>query len=264
MNKLTNPPITTWPQFNHIVRSNRKKLLGRLDEFPNSILIAGCQRSGTTMLAKIITQSEGVTQNWFGKDNELAAALVLSGYVKHQPKGRYCFQTTYVNERYHEYFDHSDAFKMIWLIRNPYSVVYSLLYNWPRPALMATFKMCAVYQLSGIDKIMDEFSGNRWVSPVRKASLLYKVKTLHLLDLVERLGRNKIFVVDYDDLVSNKDSMLKHIYRFVDLVYNPEYSKKIHDESINKKSKLSVKEKRIIESIALPVYQIAQQFKSKS
>lgn len=262
MEKPINPPITTWPQFNRIVRSNGRKLLKRLDEFPNSILVTGCQRSGTTILANILTQSPGMTNYGFGRHDELATALILSGYVEHTPKGRYCFQTTYINERYHEYYEHFEVFKMVWVIRNPYSAIYSLMYNWPRPALNAAFMMCAAYQLSGIDKRMYGFWGSRWVSPVRQASLLYRAKTLHLLDLVEKLDGDKIFVVDYDDLVSDKNKVLQQIYRFVELDYKPEYSKKIHNKSIDKKAKLSEREKMVVENLALPIYKKAQLRKS--
>jgi ligand-binding sensor domain-containing protein len=42
---------------------------------------------------------------WFGRDDELDAALILSGHVDHQQNGRYCFQTTYINECFREYFE---------------------------------------------------------------------------------------------------------------------------------------------------------------
>jgi hypothetical protein len=48
-----NNTSNTWPKFARSVRSKQDKLLSRLEEFPDSILIAGCQRSGTTMLARI-------------------------------------------------------------------------------------------------------------------------------------------------------------------------------------------------------------------
>jgi Holliday junction resolvasome RuvABC ATP-dependent DNA helicase subunit len=32
-----------------------------------------------------------------GEDDELDAALILAGFVEHTPRGRYCFQTTYLN-----------------------------------------------------------------------------------------------------------------------------------------------------------------------
>jgi hypothetical protein len=58
--------ITTWHQFEQTVRARGCNLLRRLGNFPRSILVAGCQRSGTTMLSRIITQSEGMTNYWFG------------------------------------------------------------------------------------------------------------------------------------------------------------------------------------------------------
>jgi hypothetical protein len=47
--------ITEWPQFAKQVRKKNVPLLKELDNFPASILIAGCQHSGTIMLARIIT-----------------------------------------------------------------------------------------------------------------------------------------------------------------------------------------------------------------
>lgn len=139
---LNSKTINTWRKFSRCVKFRQDKLLLRLDDFPNSILIAGCQRSGTTMLARIITQSEGMVNYWFGPDDELDAALILSGHEAHQPRGRYCFQTTYLNERYPEYFEHEN-FRMVWILRNPHSVVHSMLHNWKDFALNNLFSSCA-------------------------------------------------------------------------------------------------------------------------
>lgn len=259
---LENSPITTWKEFTRVVRSNGCKLLKRLDEFPNSILVTGCQRSGTTMLARIITQSAGMTNYWFGKDDELAAALILSGYVDHTPRGRYCFQTTYVNECYQEYYDYHGPFKIIWVLRNPYSVVYSLMYNWAPGHLQRNFDRCGFSQLYGVEKILCSVFGSRFISPVQQASLLFKAKTLQLMEMIEIMGRDKIIVVDYDDLVFNKFEILKHIYQFVGLDYRPEYCNQIHKESVGKKTKLSEKEKETVDRLAVPIYQRAQLLKS--
>ena len=91
--------------------------------FGGAILVTGCQRSGTTILSRIITRSDGMVDYWFGRDDELDAALILSGHVWHSPVGRYCFQTTYLNECYEEYFQCDLNQKIIWMIRSPYSVI---------------------------------------------------------------------------------------------------------------------------------------------
>ena len=40
------------------------------------------------------------------------------------PAGRFCFQTTYLNNHVFEYFEH-DHYQLIWVLRNPFSVVVS-------------------------------------------------------------------------------------------------------------------------------------------
>jgi len=252
-----NIDINTWQQFTAIIRSKGCNLLKKLDDFPGAVLVSGCQRSGTTMLARIITQSKGMVNYWFGPDDELDAALILSGYTTPPSQGRYCFQTTYLDECYHEYYEHEGNFKIIWLIRNPYSVVYSLLYNWSPSALDGTFQKCAAHQLTGLDGYLYQLIGLRSISRTRRACELYKAKTLQLFELFDSFGNDKLFIVDYDELVLQKDKLLPQIYYNIDLAYTPEYSQQIHSKSVDKKSKLSTKEKKLIKSIAEPIYEKA-------
>ena len=144
--------IDSWGRFEKIVRASDVKLLTKLDNFQDSILVAGCQRSGTTALSRLITASDGMVDFTFGKDDELDAALILSGYVNYTNKGRHCFQTTYLNDSYPEYFAHQ-GYKLIWVVRNPSSVIYSMLYNWRRAALNRLFRHCGA-------ELLDE--GERW------------------------------------------------------------------------------------------------------
>ena len=48
--------ISNLVKYNKEVRSRGYNLINRLDDFPNSVFVTGCQRSGTTMLSRIITQ----------------------------------------------------------------------------------------------------------------------------------------------------------------------------------------------------------------
>ena len=121
---------TTWEEFDRSVRSRGCSLLTRIHEFPHAVLVAGCQRSGTTMLARILTDSEEMVKYYFSSRDELDAALILSGRVEHESRGRYCFQTAYIDDCYREYYERDGDFKIIWMIRNPLSVAHSMLYNW--------------------------------------------------------------------------------------------------------------------------------------
>jgi hypothetical protein len=253
-------PISTWVEFSKQVRSKGCKLLKQLDYFPNSVLINGCQRSGTTMLARVIRESEGMVDYWTGRDDELDAALILSGYIAHQPRGRYCFQTTYLNQCYHEYYEHRNGHKILWVLRNPHSTVYSLLYNWPSRALENAFRESVYLSLVGKDKWLYKLGGERYFSNLKKACLHYNWKVSQLFNLVPYLGSERISVIEYDDLVMNKEKVLPVIYEFIDLPYKASYAEKIQSSSLDKRKQLSKKEISTIKYICEDVYLRASQF----
>ncbi len=178
MNKsnLDTGSISTWQQFRAITGKSDYRLLERLDDFPNAILITGCQRSGTTMLSRIIRNSPEIVDHTFGRDDELDAALILSGLVEHEPEGRYCFQTTYVDQNYWEYFNHNGSYKLIWVLRNAFSTVFSLVYNWPKWSLDRTFQYGPATRLKGVNKIIYSVLGIRGFSRIRRACLVYNWK----------------------------------------------------------------------------------------
>lgn len=266
LNKKRLYHITTWKQFDQKVRTKGCNLIRRLDEFPNSVLVAGCQRSGTTILTRIINQSNEMVHFWFGRDDELAAALILSGYVDHSPQqGRYCFQTTYLDNCLHEYFDHND-YKIIWVLRNPYSVVYSLLYNWNKwkisflnrhfknATLNGLFNSCGVTLLEGDKKHRYKRFGLWAISKPLKACLSYNGKLSQVFKLKERISQNRLMIIDYDELVADKHKVLSGIYKFIDIEYKEEYSHMIHSKSVQKASKLSTRERKLIDSLCMPIY----------
>jgi hypothetical protein len=249
--------IKTWKKFSRVVRSGGNKLLSRLGDFPDSVLIAGCQRSGTTMLSRIVTSSEGMVNYWFGHDDELDAALILSGSVNHVQRGRYCFQTTYLNECVGEYYDHHDGYKLVWVVRQPFSVIHSMLYNWKNFALNELFEGCATDFLDEKEQKRYRRFGVWGVSRLRRACLSYCGKVSQLFELYKRLPTDQLMVVDYDTLVSRKEELLPKLYRFIDLPYRVEYADMIHNKSISKHSRLSKKAHSTIEETCLHTYKEA-------
>lgn len=262
MSGFNKKSINSWQKFAKHVRSNDCRLLKELDNFQDAVLVAGCQRSGTTMLARIITKSDGMVNYWFGHDDELDAAIILSGYTGHKPSGRYCFQTTYLNENFYEYFDHS-GYKIIWVLRNPYSVVYSMLNNWGRFALNELFRGCGSDLLDNKEKRRYELFGIRGISRLKRACLSYNVKTTQVFELKRRLEDTMVLVVDYDELVLNKEQLLPAIYRFIDLPYKQEYGGPIRSKNIKKAEQFSEKKKSTIEKLCMPVYKDARELLSK-
>ena len=212
------------------------------------------------MVARIISQSEGMINYREGRDDELDAALILSGNKNHEIReGRYCFQTTYLNECYREYFEHIGSYHLIWVLRNPYSVIHSMLYNWSRFALNELFDACGAQYLDEIGRTRYEKFGRIAVGRAKRACLSYKGKTLQLFDLHEQLG-DRLMVVDYDELVSGGSLVLKKIYTFIDLPYKSSYEKYINPSSIKKAESLPDRIRHMIDDEAIPVYKSARRF----
>ena len=255
--------ISTWQQFRHITEKSDDCLLERLSDFPHSLLISGCQRSGTTMLSRIIRDSPEIVDHSFGRDDELDGALILSGLVDHEPLGRYCFQTTYVDNNYYEYFDHQSSFKIIWVLRNPLSTVYSLVYNWGGWHLDHTFRDSAESSLNGIDRLVHRYLGIRAISHIKRACYIYNWKLSHLFYLYPRFNKDEIMIVDYDDLVKRKEVVLPEIISFSALNLWDDCGDSIHSGSLDKGQQLSFIEKRTVDSMCKKTYLKAQQFTDK-
>lgn len=245
-----------WRAFASEVRGTQEKLLVRLEDFQDSVLVTGCQRSGGTMLSRVITQSDGMVNYWFGADDELDAALILAGRRSHEPTGRYCFQTTYLNERYPEYVEHT-GHRIVWSLRNPHSVVYSMLYNWRRFALKELFLQCGYGHMNYRDRVSFQRYGLRGVSAVRRAAYAYVGKVSQVFFLKEHYPPDRLTVLEYDTLVRQKSRLLPALYQRIDLPYKETYAEPISERSLGKKGRLTPSESAIVDEIASPVFERA-------
>lgn len=247
-------PINSWSRFREAASSPDCRYLERLDLFPDPVLVAGCQRSGTTMLTRILSESDGMVKYFDGEDGELDGALILSGLAAHEPRGRYCFQTTYLDEKYGEYFTHQGRYRLIWLLRNPYSTVYSLLYNWPDRALYGTFHAGVLPSLKFMEKLRHSLAGKSHRRRIELACSIYNWKIRQIPLIGSGLKDSEFAVVDYDDLVLHKETVLPEIYRFIELAYKASYADKILPSSIHKKDKLTGSEARTVRDMCEPEY----------
>jgi hypothetical protein len=214
--------IVSWRQFIRHLKNKNVVLLKRLKEFHDSILVTGCQRSGTTIMTRILSQSDGMVNYSSGFDDELAGALILSGLEPHVPIGRYCFQTTYLNDRYQEYFSLPKSVRIIWILRNPEDVVLSMLYNWRTSALLDLYNSCGKNQTESLEianQTLNTFLFKRHM----KACLSYKGKMIQLLELHGKLKKCQFMIVQYENVTKEPQKVLPHIYDFVGLEYKSLY-----------------------------------------
>jgi len=206
------------------------------------------------MLSRIITESNGMVRYWFGPDDELDAALILSGYVGHSPEGQYCFQTTYLNEHFYEYFDQKSNFTLVWMIRNPNSVIYSLLHNYSDFALDNLCISCGRQFATRIDNLMYSIFGIKGIPRIRRACYAYIGKSSQIFDLRKNLNPEKLIIVEYDDLSENKKVVLPELYQQVNLSIKRSYLDKIHTKSLKKHKSLTFRELKTIKNLCFPVY----------
>lgn len=252
------PKVGSWAQFTRIVKQPDKSLLARLDDFSQPILVAGCQRSGTTALTRLLATADGITDFRFGADDELDAALILAGHVSASIKGRAVFQTTYLNERFREYFEHDD-FRLVWVIREPVSVVRSMLYHWKRGALNRLYAACgAASACRWNGKLASARRPLLGPSRLQKACASYVGKVCQTFDLAARLVPKRMIVVDYDELVLHKDILLPEIFEFVELPYRAELAEKLHARSVNKGAELPASKAAYVEEMCAPTYERAR------
>jgi len=248
-------PIRSWAAFHSVVKQPGRPLLATLDEYSDPILVAGCQRSGTTALARLLKRADGMLDHAFGHDDELDGALLLAGHATRSTDGRFCFQTTYLNDRFGEYFEHR-GFRLIWMLREPRSVVYSMLNNWKRGALNRLFDACGAEALAR--------SGERptlsdtWLGPSRltKACASYVAKTEQTAELSEHL-RDRIAVVDYDELVAHKHTLLPQLCDFAGLRYDKRLADALHDRSVGKRDRLGPKDSERVDKFCSGAYERA-------
>lgn len=209
------------------------------------------------MLARVITQSDGMVNYWFSQDDEHDAANILAGRVAHRPMGRYCFQTTYLNERYLEYAEHPGHY-LVWVLRNPQSVVHSMLYNWKDFALNELFLACGYPWMDHGDRVRFQRFGITGIPRTRRAAYAYTGKVSQLIDAKRAYPSERMVVVEYDQLVQNKEELLPKLYDRIALPFRPEYAAPIRAGSLKKKEGLSLDEVRSVAAICTPVYERAR------
>ena len=230
--------ISSWSDF--YAAMGEHPFLTELDEYPEALLIAGCDWSATTAITRMFKRLPCFADSSWGHDDELDGALLLAGLSQRRMAGRPCFQTSYLRDRYREYFTHGD-FKLVWIVREPRAAVRSLLASRER-ALPARNAL----GLSG------KSEGGQGASRLEKACAAYVASIRQTTELKERLG-DRVAVVDYDELAANRNRLLPALCRFAEVGCDAHVLRHLHGKSVRKGSLPSF-EATIVDQLALPAY----------
>jgi len=241
----------TWKRFHDGPRQQATPLLTSIGDFPNAVLVAGCQRSGTTITTRIIARARGFQSFAFTHDDELDAALILAGHVRLPQGRRYCFQTTYLNERYPDYALMRPDQRLVWVLRNPYSVVYSMVNNWKRFALDELYESCAPAAAARSSRPRIWPFGP---SAAEKASVAYAAKTAQIETIRDIIGAERLFVLEYDQMVQAPDRWLPAIFAFIGEPYDPAYARSLRSDSLDKATSMPRRMRELVDEHAAPTY----------
>lgn len=247
------PSVGSWTEFEELVAVRGRPLLARLDDYEDALLIAGCAWSGDTAIARLLKRTDGIADHGFGHDDELDGALLLAGHVDRFDARRHCFQTTYLSHRFGEYFEHDD-FRLIFLLREPLSVVGAMLNSWKRAAL---------------DRLLPAGGGPPYpesasrvplgASRLDKACAAYVESVARTAEIASRLGP-RVAIVDYDELAARRARLLPQLFEFARVPFDPGLLSHLHGKSVHKGHTLAAWETALVEQLAAPAYLRARAF----
>ena len=193
---------------------------------------------------------------WITNDDELDAALVLSGHEEYPSQGRHCFQTTYLNDSFHEYFERGE-YRLVWLLRKPHAVIQSMLHNWKYTALVRLFQRCGSTLLDENESRRYRYLGAAGFSRLRMACLSYNAKTNQTHALASGMERDRIFIVDYDELVEHKEVVLPALFGFCEIPYDETYAEVIRRSGKSQRTLLTQRSISYVESVCAQAYERA-------
>ena len=234
--------ITSWSDFYSALRD--RPFLATLDDYPEALLIAGCDWAATTAITRLFKRLPCFVDSSWGHDDELDGALLLAGHREPHADGRHCFQTTYIRDRYSEYFAH-EHHKLIWIIREPRAAVSSLLASRDRALPQRMTLGLAAKSAAG-----------QCASRLEKACAAYVASIRQTMELKDRLG-SRVAVVDYDELAADRNRLLPPLCRFASVGCDVHVMRHLHGKSV-RKGPLASFEAAIVDELALPAYRRAR------
>ncbi|MCB1042345.1 MAG: sulfotransferase [Acidobacteria bacterium] len=256
-NLVPHSSVKEWERFHQIIANNPRALLLALNRFQKPILVSGCQRSGTTALANLLFRSPDIDDYRIRGNGELEGAEILSGIRPYEQHRRCVFQTTYLDGRFEEYLSMPKDARLVWMLRNPESVIYSLVHNWARKPLDRLFESCGLDQLTPAESTRHRRLGKWSLSPLTKACAAYLGKTSHLFWIRDHLPRDQWVAVDYDHLVTQQASTLKAIFEFCNVSLPKDVATQLHARSTAKHKGWRSNQRAYIRERCNDFYQLA-------
>jgi hypothetical protein len=234
--------ITSWHDYYAAIADRPR--LACLDDYADALLIAGCDWSATTAITRLFKRLPCFADSAWEHDDELDGALLLAGLQEGPTAGRHCFQTSFLRERYREYFAHAD-YRLVWIVREPRAAVRSLL----------CLRQRALPRRTALG-LTPKSGAGQGASRLEKACATYVATIRQTVELKEHL-RERMAVVDYDELARDRARLLPALCRFASVGCDSRVLRHLHGKSV-RPAPLASWEASIIDELALPAYRRAR------
>lgn len=267
MNKLAKIKLVWLSSYK--INKIREKIRSLLFPYVNTkvIFIFGCQRSGTTIIQRLISLSTNVKFYGEGdppyfhdpeseKHHRIKSTAEINTYLKHESLDYIVIKPLYESQNANELINSNQNSKGIWVFRNYLDVIDSHLhyYNYDVKIYVAPifdYKKNSWLNESvpsEIQKFIIQFNLNE-ISDADAYGLFWIVRNSLYLNI-----KNKnILLVNYETLVTSPSTQISRFCNFLGLPYFGFYSNVIRTNAISKKVNFTLNP--IIEDKCKNVYQ---------
>lgn len=237
-----------WKEINNSILPKIKKG-SHFQKLPTSkyknLLLFGCQRTGTTWATNILGK---YLPNTFAFSEKQTFYFLLDNYIIPEVYADLLiFKTTFINQEIESHENCLANTHFLLMVRNPFSVVYSLVHNFGMLAEVSVY-----YESRRKESDLVETDNKK----LKMAVEIYRQSMRVSLDMLKKFDQSKMKVVFYDDMVLNTQEVLADIANFLDLDIT-DCQKTItngNSLSLNKWHQLSQEELKFIRDYAQPIW----------
>jgi hypothetical protein len=147
------------------------------------------------------------------------------------------------------------------MLREPRSVVHSLLQSWKRSGSNRSFDARDADVVDPKKARRTYVGTHGGCSRLDRACASYVAETEQTFALRERLGA-RMAIVDYDDLVAHRDILLPQLCEFAEIPYDRDLTRQLHGKRARNSARLAAWEARHVDDLCDEVYRKARSLRT--
>lgn len=222
----------------------------RNDRVKAPIFIVGCQRSGTTMLVRLLTACPQMrvygeeSKEAFSKGVRIRPEAVIRSLVHDSPEPIVIFKPLNDTQHVDDLLNIQPNAKAIWMYRHFHDVVNSMVEKWGDVQIEAVRQIAnGIYSGPGAEALGECVSPENLVlarklnknglSPVDAAAFIWYLRNIIYYDL--NLDADPaVLLCKYEDAVTDPERYIRRLFDFIGGAFSSGYVAKVSSASIDK------------------------------